>query len=136
MAALTNDALLETLAIDGWPVGDEIFIPAGAATTQAGGLAFKASAHRVTANGTANASMTMRSLLSNDAPPMAWLINDSANTVAVFCAAGEKMNGGANGSFSVTAGNAAVFIAIPVQIKRKGGASGGGTLDWRAALIS
>jgi hypothetical protein len=136
MAALTNDALLEALAADGWPVGDEVFIPAAAGTTQAAGLPFKSAAHRVTANGTASASMTLKSLLSNEAPGLVWLINDSANTVAVFPFAGEKMIGVANASFLVTAGNAAVFVAIPVQIKRKGGTSGGGTTDWRASLIT
>src|SRR5258708_34961232 len=136
MAQLTSDALLEALAADGWPVGDEVFIGGAGGTTQAAGLPFKSAAHRVTANGTASAAMTLKSLLSNEAPGLVWLINDSANTIAVFCFAGEKMNGVANASFAVTAGNSAIFVAVPTQIKRKGGASGGATLDWRSALIS
>lgn len=136
MAALTNDALLECLAADGWPLGDEIFIPSGAGTTQAAGLPFKSSAMRITANATANAAITLKSLLSNDAPTMCWVINDGANAVAVFPFSGEKTNGASNTAFSVTAGNAAVFVAVPAQVKRKGGTSGGGTLDWRCALIS
>jgi hypothetical protein len=136
MSALTNDALYEQLAADGWPVGDDLFFGAAAPTTQALGAPIRASAHRVTANGTANASATLKSLLSNEAPGMVWLINDGAQTVAVFCAAGEKMNGVANASFAVTAGNAAVFVPIPTQVKRKGGTSGGGTLNWSSALIT
>ena len=136
MAQVTNDALLEALAADGWPLGDEVFIGGAGGTTQAAGLSFKSAAHRVIANGTVSAAMTLKSLLSNEVPGIVWLINDSANTVAVFCFAGEKMNGVANASFAVTAGNAAVFIPIPVQIKRKGGASGGATLNWSAVLIS
>jgi hypothetical protein len=136
MSALTNDALYEQLAADGWPVGDDLFFGAAAPTTQALGAPLRASAHRVTANGTANASATLKSILSNEAPGIVWVINDGANTVAVFPAAGEKTNGTLNASFAVTAGNAAVFVPVPTQVKRKGGTSGGGTLDWRAALIS
>jgi hypothetical protein len=136
MSAATNDSLLEALAGDGWPLGDEVFIAAGAGTTQAAGLAFRSSAMRVIGNGTANASMTLKSLVSNDAPGIFWLINESANNIAVFPFSGEKMNTVANAAFSVTAGNAAVFVPTPPQIKRKGGTSGGGSLNWAASLIS
>ena len=136
MSALTNDALLEILSEDGWPVSDEIFIAAGAGTTQAAGFPVKGSCHRIVANATASAALTMRSVKSQEAPSMVWLLNDSANTIVVFCAAGDNMNGVANASFSITAGNAAVFARVPAQVKRKGGTSGGGTLDWRSALIS
>jgi hypothetical protein len=136
MSQATNDSLLEALSADGWPLGDEVFIPAGAGVTQAAGLPFKSSAQRVTGNGTANAAMTLKSLVSNEASGVFWLINDSANNVAVFPFSGEKMNTVLNAAFSVTAGNAAIFVPTPTQIKRKGGTSGGGSLNWAAALIT
>jgi hypothetical protein len=138
MTQQTNDALMEVLSEDGWPVGDEIFIGTGAGTTQAAGIPVRGAAHRVMqlGAGTASAAVVMKSIKSQEAPSMVWLINDSAQAVAVFCAAGDSMAGAANGSFSLTAGNAAVFCRIPAQIKRKGGTSGGGTIDWRPALIS
>jgi hypothetical protein len=76
----------------------------------------------------------MRSIKTNEAPSMVWLLNDGAQTATVFPAVGDTINGGA--SFNITAGNAAVFARIPAQVKRKGGASGGGTLNWSASLIS
>ena len=137
MTALTNDALLEILSEDAWPIGDEIFIGAGASTAQAGGVPVKGCCHRVTKNGTANGSLVMKSITSVDAPSMVWIINDDAtNAVKVFCAAGDNMNGSANGSLTVGAASAAVFARVPAQIKRKGGSSGGGSLDWRSAVIT
>lgn len=136
MAQLTNDALYEILAADAWPIGDDIYLFAGAPTSQSGGGPVKGCVHRIVLNNQAAAALVMKSILSNDCPQMVWILNDGAQAAAVFCFPGEKMNGSANGSFSVTAGNAAVFAAIPTQIKRKGGGSGGGTLDWRPALIS
>jgi|SRR5215813_2230463 len=136
MAQLTNDALIEILVSNGETLGDDIFLFAGASVAQAGGYPVKSSVHRVVGNAVANASLTMESLLSNVAASLVWIINDSANAVAVFSFPGEKMAGALNGSFAVTAGNAGVFVAIPVLIKRKGGSSGGGTLNWSPALIS
>jgi hypothetical protein len=136
MSQLNNDALLEILSEDGWPQGDEFQIFSGAGTTQAAGLRFKSASHRVVKNLTANAAIVLGSIQTGEAPSMAWLINDSGNTVNVFCAPGENMNGVANSSFAVTAGNAAVLFRVPMQIKRKGGTSGGGSLNWSAALLT
>lgn len=142
MSQLNNDALYEALSANGFSFGDDFFFFAGAPTTQAGGASFKSEVHRVAANAVANAAMVLKSLLSNDANLFSSLINDSPNTVTVFPAKQaaslpqESMNGVANASFAVTAGNSAIFIGTPVQIKRKGGTSGGGTLNWAAALIS
>src|SRR5258706_11609924 len=138
MSQLTNDAIMEVLSEDGWPVSDEIFIGAGAPLTQAGGQPVKGSCHGIMqlGAGTANGAVVMKSVKTQEAPSMVWLLNDSAQAVAVFCALGDSMNGTPNGSFSLTAGNAAVFCRIPAQIKRKGGTVAAGTLDWRPALIS
>ena len=140
MSQLTNDALLEQLVELGVNLGDEIYLFAGAPTTQAGGGPVKAALHRIVVNNQAGAALVMKSILSNDAPSFVWLINDGVQAVSVFpfkqpTGTQESMLGVANASFSVTAGNAAVFMSIPVLIKRKGSSSGG-TVDWRASLIS
>ena len=136
MSQLNNDALLEILSEDGWPQGDEFQIFAGAGTTQAAALRLKSASHRVVKNLTANAALVLGQISSGEPPSMAWVINDSGNTVNVFCWPGESMNGVANASFAVTAGNAAVFFRVPAQIKRKGGTSGGGSLNWSSALLT
>lgn len=138
MTQQTNDALLEVLSEDGWPIGDEIFIGTGAGTSQAAGLPVRGAAHRIMqlGAGTANAAVVMKSVKTQEAPSMVWLLNDSAQAVAVFCGLGDSMAGSLNGSFSLTAGNAVVFCRIPAQVKRKGGTSGGGTTDWRPALMT
>jgi len=133
---LTNDALYEQLGSDGYAVGDDIFIFAGAPIVQAGAVAVKAQVHRVVKNLTVNAALIMRSKLTNDAPPFAWLLNDGANDIRVYAFVGELMNGTLNNFFTVTAGNAALFVGIPTQLKRKGGFVVAGTLDWRPALIT
>jgi hypothetical protein len=142
VTTLTNDALLEQLCETyGIGAGEEIYLFAGAPTTQAGGGAVKGQLHRIVVNNVANAALVMKSILSNDAPSFVWILNDGAQSVNVFPFTGgtdnaEKMNGVANASQAVAAGQAALFMSIPVQIKKKGGTSGGGTFDWRAAILN
>lgn len=144
MSTLNNDYLLEQLAAQGFPQGEEIFLPTGSLTTQQGGYPVKGQCHHITFCNVASAALVLKSILSNDNPGMVFLINDSANTVVVFpfksfgtgaTDTTETVNGGA--SFSVTASNAAIFIASLVQTKRKGGSSGTTpALNWSAALLS
>jgi hypothetical protein len=146
MSALNNDYLIEQLANQGFSESENIFIPASAPTTQQPAGPVKGQFHRIVANGTSGASLMLKSILSNDNPGMVWLVNDSANNVSVFpfknfaggaTDTGESMNGVANASFSVTAGNAAIFIASLVHPKRKGGTSGSTpSLNWSAALLT
>lgn len=136
MTQLTNDALYEQLMELGIMPGDEINLFAGAGTTQAAGVPVKGMLHRIVACSVASASLTMKSVLSNDAPSFVWLINDSPNTVAVFSFPGDHMNGTLNGNQTIATLTAALFMSIPVLVRRKGGASGGGTTDWRAATLA
>lgn len=144
MSTLNNDYILEQLAVQGFVQGEEIYLPTGSLTTQQGGYPVKGQLHHITFCNVANASLVMKSIMSNDNPGMVFLINDSANTVVVFpfkafgtgaTDTAETVNGGA--SFSVTSNNAAVFISSLVQPKRKGGSSGSTpSLNWVAALLS
>lgn len=140
MTQLTNDSLFEQLAEIGFTLGEQIYLFAGAPTTQAAGAPVKGALHEIVVNNQAGAALVMKSILSNDAPSFVFLINQGAQAVSVFpfkqpAGSQESMNGVANASFSVTAGNAAIFMSVPVLLKRKGSGSGG-TLDWRAALLS
>jgi len=144
MSQAVNDFLYEILGGQGFTFGDDIFLFAGAPTSQQAAGAIRGQCHRIVANAVANASLALKSILSNDNPQLVFLINDSANNVVVFpfknfaagaIDTGEGINGVANGSFTITPGNAAIFVASLVQAKRKGGASAG-TLNWSAALLS
>lgn len=75
-----------------------------------------------------DAGIILPSILSGEAEAPVIVINDSANTLKVYPAAGEKLNGSLNTAVSVTTGQ--VFMAFPDFNFL------GGTLDWRGAAIS
>ena len=144
MSAQNNDFLYDQLGNQGFAAGEEIYLFAGAPTSQQAAYPIKSQLHRVILNAVANASLVLKSILSNDNPGMVFIINDGANSVVVFpfkafgggaTDTAETINGGA--SFSITAGNAAVLIASTPQTRRKGGVgSSAPPLNWQAALLS
>jgi hypothetical protein len=147
MTQLTNDYIYEISGSQGFFFGDDIFIGAGAGTTISNGIALKGQAHRIVNNGvnvTANASLQLKSILSNDNPQLVIVINDSNQAVVVFpfkAVAGgaadtaENINGAQTG-FSIAATTSAVFWSSLVQTKRKGGSGGANSLNWSAATFS
>jgi len=116
----TNDSLRAHLGLKQHNLDDGV--TAGAASAQAGAYAILSDATRVTAAG-ANGSLILRNILTNDAPPTCWVLNDSAQTIKVYCSVGDNMNGVANASVSLTTGQGGVFVRV-----RK-------NLDWRGAAI-
>lgn len=142
MTQANNDFAYEQMGLQGFQAADEIYIFAGAPTSQQAAGAIKGQMHRIVANGTANASLALKSILSSDNPGLVILFNDApSNSVVVFpfkaFGAGatdtaETINGGA--SFTVSAGNFAIFIATPIATKRKGGTAS--TLNWQAQLYT
>lgn len=125
-----NDALLYNLGLLGFPVTDDVLIAAG--TTQAGASPLIGDLIRVTSS-IANGALVLKSSVSQEAPPLLFVVNDSAQTIKVFCFAGENLNGTLNSSLSISSGQSAIFVRVPVQTVKGGG--GGGTIDWRAAAI-
>lgn len=124
-----NDALLYNLGIEGFPTtGDQT----ANQTTQALGTPVIGSVLRVV-SAVANGACTLKSSLSNEASPMVFVVNDSTQAIKVFPSVGESQGGTANASLSIPAGQSAVFVRVPVQTIKGGG--GGGTLDWRSAVI-
>ncbi len=103
-------------------------------TTQATATALLGEINRVVISAAANGAAVLKSVLSNEAPPICYVINDSANTIKVFPFTGENINGSLNTSLSVVAGGLACFFRVPPLLSKSGG--GGGTNDWRGAAIT
>jgi hypothetical protein len=124
--SLANQSLLNSLGITGFPLSDDdIFLPN--LTTQAGAHPVRGESVRVTA-ASLNSSMVMRSVLSGDAPPLGFVTNDSGQTIVVFAAVGEQLNGVTNGSLSIPAGQSGIFVRVPNNLA-------GSSSGWRAAAI-
>lgn len=128
--SLANNALLNTLAIFiGTPVqDDETAGGPGNVTTQAGATAVVGEAVRVTRAPTIGNSMILKSVLSGDASPLTFVINDSANSINVFPATGETNNGGLNQVLAVPAGQSGIFVRVPNNLA-------GSSSGWRSAVI-
>lgn len=146
MTTQTNDYIWEIMGTQGYAAGDDIVIGAGASTTITSpppGFVLKGQLHRVTVNGTANAAIQLRSILSNDNPQLVILVNDSAAAVVVFpfkaigsgaTDTAENVNGAQTG-LSVAAGATAVFFSSLAQTKRKGSGTAN-TLNWSASVFN
>jgi hypothetical protein len=90
----------------------------GAAGTQANATPIRSNFTRFT--GAANAATNTAVL-----PPLlsgrgfiSFVINDAPNPIQVFCAPGENLQGSANGSLSIPAGQSAVFIPVTLKSRR------------------
>ena len=125
-----NDALLYNLALQGFPATDDAAAPN--ASSQGTATAFIGDLLRVTTSA-ANGSVILKSNLSNEAPPLCFVVNDSPNTIKVYPFAGESLNGTTNLALSIPSGQSAIFVRVPPASSKGGG--GGGTIDWRAAVI-
>ncbi len=116
----TCDALRNHLGMKQHNLDDDV--TAGAASAQAGAYAIVSDATRVTV-AQASGSLILRNILTNDAPPTCWVLNESGQTIKVYCSLGDLMNGVANSFLSLTDGQGGVFVRV-----RK-------NLDWRGAAI-
>lgn len=143
MSQAINDAAFEQWGLQGYTAGDEIWIGAGAPTSQQAALPIKGQMHRIIACGTNGASLVLKSILSSDNPGVVIIFNDTLNGVAVFpfkafgtgaIDTTESMNGTQNASFTVSPISYAIFVASPVAVKRKGGATP--LVNWSAVLVS
>jgi len=127
--SVANTALLYNLGLLAFPVIDNLSSTVATAT-QTGAIALVGELHRVT-KAVSTGSFILKSLISNEAPPLVFVVNDSAQTINVYPTVGETMNGVANAAFQITTGTSGIFIAIPTAHLAKGASS----VDWRAALI-
>lgn len=125
-----NDSLLYNLALQGFPVTDDQNC---GQTTQTLGTPIIGECFRVT-TAVSNGTAQLKSSISNEAAPLIFVINDSANTIKVYPFVGETQAGVANGSLSIPTGQSGIFVRVPPQVA-KGGGVNQGTGDWRVAII-
>src|SRR5260370_602064 len=117
VTTLTNDALLEQLCETyGIAASEEIYLFAGASTAQGAGPV-KGQLHRIVVNNVAGAALTLKSVLSNDAPSFVWLVNDGAQSANIFPFVGEKMNGTLNASQALASAQAVLLMREPKSIR-------------------
>lgn len=78
----------------------------------------------------ATGSFILPSILSGEASEAMIVVNDSAVTINVYPAVGEKTNGAANTAFAVTTGLSAFCVPVVASVGNYPS-----TLDWRCALV-
>lgn len=120
----TNVALL--LALQGpWPLVVNDALTAYAAGGQSLATPLRGGANRIIIAASAGASLILPSLASEDeGGGIVFVVNDGANAVSVYCAAGGTLNGSSNGSLSIASGGFGIFLKVMP------------TLDWRAAAFT
>ena len=96
-----------------------------ALATQTAATPLPGALHRVT-SGAATASFIMKSMLSKEANNVVIVVNDGANSINVYPAVGETMNGAANAALAIAAGATGFFIQTSTS----------GVKDWRAGVIT
>jgi hypothetical protein len=126
--SLANSALLNSLALEGWTFDDDQTAGGPAASTvQAGATAVIGNGIRTT-RGAAGTSVIMKSVLSGDAAPITFVVNDGPNSINAFPAVGEFNNGTVNQVLAVPAGQSAIFVRVPNNLA-------GSSSGWRSAVI-
>lgn len=124
--SLANQALLNSLGITNfWVTDDDIFLPN--VTIQAGAHPIRGETVRVT-QASAGSSMLLKSVLSGDAAPLTFVINDSAVSINVFPAVGEQNNGVTNAVLAIPAGQSGIFVRVPNNLA-------GSSSGWRSVAI-
>jgi len=117
--------------LGGWPMPFMDNIGTGPASAQGTAVLATPTVVRVTKS-VASGSLILPSILTNEADPMTIVINDSGQTVLVYAAKGESMDGSLNGNRSVATGGVAFFLRV-----RDAEAVGGGAgPDWRSNVIT
>jgi hypothetical protein len=119
----TNNAVL---FCSGFPT---VEVVPGPAATQSTAVRLTNRQSRITKS-VATGSVILPSIGTGEANEPMLVINDTAGTVNIYPATGEKTNGAANTAFAVTTG--LTGICVPVLASTYNYPS---TLDWRCALI-
>lgn len=120
----TNAALLAALT-GPWPLAVNDALAAYAGGGQFLATPLRGGANRITLATAVGASLILPNLASEDeGAALVFVVNDGANSVNVFCAAGGTLNGSSNASLAIAAGGFAIFLKVAA------------TLDWRAAAFT
>jgi hypothetical protein len=127
--SLANAALIYTLGLLGTPVDDNR--TAAGNNTQAGAAAILSELTRVTISSAGNNSLILRSVLTGDASPLTFVVNDGNSSINVFPAVGDFMNGVANQALAIPAGQSGIFVRVPNHIASQLSSTPG----WRSVAI-
>lgn len=126
--SLANNSLLNSLALAGTVLDDcQTAGGASGSVVQAGATAVLGEGVRIL-RGAAGTSVIMKGVLSGDAGPLTWIINDGPNSINAFPAVGEFNNGVVNQVLAVPAGQSAIFVRVPNNLA-------GSSSGWRSAVI-
>ncbi len=128
----TNDNLMVACGQEGFAQVD-VFL-SSSNQSQSTARPISAAVTRVLASPVSgNGSLIMRSIGSGEASnPMAFVLNDSPNTIKVFPAVGENQGGVANASLCIPSGQSG-FLFKTATTQKGGGTAA--TLDWRSAVV-
>jgi hypothetical protein len=131
--SIPNDALLVALGQEQFPVFDG---QSANNTTQGTATRCTGSVTRFTIVASGGAAV-MPSLLTGEAGPIAFVINDGANALSVYPFTGETRNGTLNSALSIPVGQSAIFIKVTASQIAKGGGIVPGSFanDWRSVVI-
>ncbi len=130
---IANDSLMQQVATLGITITDNM---GAAATTQATATPLVNEVNRfTTANAGGTGAAILKSSLTNEAPPLCFVVNDSPYTIKIFPAIGEYQGGVLNASLSIPSGQSGIFVRVPPALATKGGNTGTGIGDWRSAVI-
>lgn len=116
----SNLALKQAVANSGLCYGLPVnLLTAGGGTgsvSQAGATALRCGVNTVVVAPSPNTSCVLPSILSSETySQFTIVINDAPNSIRVFCAPGDHINGSLNGSLTVAANGFGIFIMKPTD---------------------
>lgn len=124
--SVTNNAVLFGFSNDGQNIVE--LVP-GPAATQNTATRINNEVIRVLKS-VSTGSLILPSILNGEANEVITVVNETAVTINVYPAVGEKTNGGLNTAFQITTGLSAIFFPVLNSVNNYPS-----TLDWRCALI-
>ena len=136
----TNNGIMAALSKhSSFPVSllDNLFIGSGQTAQATAQVVLRSGANRITSSVSSGACLLPSMANLDEGNALIFVINDSANAVAVFCDPGETMNGSSNGSLSIASGGFGVFMFRPDNsMLPQQSILAHAAADWRAAAFT
>jgi len=124
--SVTNNAVLFVFSNDGQTIVELVPGPAAAQNTA---VRINNEVIRVLKS-VSTGSLQLPSMLNGEANEAIVVVNETAVTINIYPAVGEKTNGNTNTAFQITTGISGIFIPVLASVGNYPS-----TLDWRCALI-
>jgi hypothetical protein len=125
--SVTNNAVLFVFSNDGQTIVELVPGPAAAQNTA---VRINNEVIRVLKS-VSTGSLILPAMLTGEANEAIVVVNETAVTINVYPALGEKTNGNLNTAFQITTAISGIFIPVLASVNNYPS-----TLDWRCALIS